>query len=831
MFWSGQTISENHSDLTRSTPPFYKQINTGDSKGFYNAVQWINSQPVSVPGKSKFSFEYTLEAALKNSLLMKKYNYDLERAIMEQPNTIISYGSEVRPIQQLEVLLHHHPNFTRFSHNMTHGISYPIKELDEDMRIRLLKQQLEKGNHKSTNNKEDKIHVTKAMETDVTRGFGLILTRTCVERIKQAEIYPLGLQHQMTINERGEHIPKKRVCHDLSNNRDQGYSINQRVIEERVPSVLFGYTFLRFLHMIHHIRFFNPNERILINKVDIEKAYRRLHTSAKMTAKCIAMWFVQNHTEDHTPDEEEIAVALGRLPFGSMPAPAEFSNSSDITFDLVNDLLNCPLWDPTKLPSPLKNEIPPPKRLSKEVPFGPAFAADVQLPISFKGGTDGYIDDGTACVLDTEENKAMVQRAEQCITMALHLQFRPNAGKDEPIQRAEMASMRKLKAEAFLTEVMDFLGWEIDTRRFTVALPNDKHTIWSNQIKEMLTSIKAPYKELASLIGRLNHVAFIIPSARHFMNRLRKLETKAAKFGSVKITAEARKDLKLWLKFLLKANRGISINNIIFRKVTSLNLSDSCEMGIGGYGHHSGMAWRYEFTKEEQISFDINQKEYLASSINQKIQLTFDDSQFPCSEDITDNTSACAWMYKSNFDPSSHPVNNEIARETAKTLMEHNASSYSQHLPGAANDIADSLSRDFHLTDKQLIALFEHTKPPYLPPQKMKIIKLPEEITSWIASLAQLTTKKRELKWARTRSTLAHGIIGWSGSTTSKPDLTPIFKSSHVPKKYDVYVDSYMRFEEEISLPPGIKLRGRQRKRPLFMWLRPSQQVVGRTQD
>jgi len=235
-------------------------------------------------------------------------------------------------------------------------------------------------------------------------------------------------------------------------------------------------------------------------------------------------------------------------------------------------------------------------------------------------------------------------------------------------------------------------------------------------------------------------------------------------------------------------------------------------MGIGGYGHHSGMAWRYEFTKEEQISFDINQKEYLASSINQKIQLTFDDSQFPCSEDITDNTSACAWMYKSNFDPSSHPVNNEIAHETAKTLMEHNASSYSQHLPGAANDIADSLSRAFHLTDKQLIALFEHTKPPYLPPQKMKIIKLPEELTSWIASLAQLTTKTRELKWARTKSTLAHGIIGWSGSTTSKPDLTPIFESSHVPKKIRCLCGFLHALRRGDFSPTGDQIKGKTAK-------------------
>ena len=83
-----------------------------------------------VPGKSLFSFEFSLEAALKNSLIMKKFNYDIERAIEEQPNTIISYGSEVRPIHQLEVLLQHHPNFTRFKHNTIHGISYPIKDLD-----------------------------------------------------------------------------------------------------------------------------------------------------------------------------------------------------------------------------------------------------------------------------------------------------------------------------------------------------------------------------------------------------------------------------------------------------------------------------------------------------------------------------------------------------------------------------------------------------------------------------------------------------------------------------------------------------------------------------
>jgi len=102
--------------------------------------------------------------------------------------------------------------------------------------------------------------------------------------------------------------------------------------------------------------------------------------------------------------------------------------------------------------------------------------------------------------------------------MALHLQFRPNRGEEEPKPHGKMASMRKLKTEAYLAEVMDLLGWCIKTRAFTVALPNEKYTAWRHQIKEMITMNKAPNKELSQLVSRLNHVHFIIPSSQHFMN-------------------------------------------------------------------------------------------------------------------------------------------------------------------------------------------------------------------------------------------------------------------------------------------------------------------------
>ena len=760
---------------------------------------------------------------------MKKFNYDLKKAIEAQPGTTVSPGSEVRPPSQLDVLLHNHKNYERFRHNTLNGISYPLEDIDDETRIGQNNELLAHGNHKSALEEEAIPHVNKAVKTDVLRGFSIILTPECAARIKGAEFYPMSLQHQMTINEKGEAIPKKRVTHDLSYNKERGLSINQRIIEEELPEVIFGWTLSRVLHEIHALRYRYPNKRILMSKVDIEKAYRRLHTSSEMAAKCIALWHL-SESEHDSSSNKEIATILSRLPFGSNPAPAEFSICSDITFDLASDLMNCKLWDPDSLPCPLRDEIPPPVRLPDNIPFGAAFEAAVQLPESFKGGTDGYIDDGLNVVLDSEDNQPMVKRAEQCLPMALHLQFRPNAGNNEPIPRGEMASIPKLKAEAFLTETIIFLGWQINSRAFTIALPFDKFKAWSDQITEIIAMAKVPYSEISKLIGRLNHVAYIIPAARHFMGRLRRLEWKASKHRYAKITEEAKKDLLLWLKFLSKANEGISINNIIYRSVTSTSLSDASEFGISGYGFNTGIAWRYELTTEEQVSFDINQKEYLASAINQYIQLGYDESPFPCTNDISDNTSSTAWMYKSNFDPQSHPIHNEIARWTATNLMNHNASSYSQHLPGAMNDIADSLSRDFHLTNEQLIALYNHTRPPYYPQKQMRIIELPGKITSWIASLAQLRHKKRELSWERTTSTLAHGIIGWSGSNTSEP-MTPIFKDSHVPKEYDSYVHSHMQYEEEISLPTGIKLRGRPRKRPLTTWLRPSSQVVGRTPD
>ena len=146
------------------------------------------------------------------------------------------------------------------------------------------------------------------------------------------------------------------------------------------------------------------------------------------------MWDSPDNQENYKKSNNKVAILLTRLPFGSTPAPAEFCITSETVFDLANDLLNCPYWDPEALPSPYTEKLPQPKRLDENIKFGKAEEADVKLDPKIKGGCDGFIDDGGTAVLDSPENLLMVSRARECVVMALFLIFRPLAGLFEPIK-------------------------------------------------------------------------------------------------------------------------------------------------------------------------------------------------------------------------------------------------------------------------------------------------------------------------------------------------------------------------------------------------------------
>ena len=57
------------------------------------------------------------------------------------------------------------------------------------------------------------------MTQDAKLGYDTPLTSEALHKMRQAKVYPIGCQDQLTMNERGHVIPKNRVTHDLSFNR------------------------------------------------------------------------------------------------------------------------------------------------------------------------------------------------------------------------------------------------------------------------------------------------------------------------------------------------------------------------------------------------------------------------------------------------------------------------------------------------------------------------------------------------------------------------------------------------------------------------------------
>ena len=90
---------------------------------------------------------------------------------------------------------------------------------------------------------------------------------------------------------------------------------------------------------------------------------------------------------------------------------------------------------------------------------------------------------------------------------------------------------------------------------------------------------------------------------------------------------------------------------------------------------------------------------------------------------MTDSSTAMGWLHKSNHDPDNAPVHNEVAKSDAENMLRRHACNYSQHLSGVKNVVAECCSRDFHLSNKGLVAMLTSRHPSLLPSQ-FKIVPL-----------------------------------------------------------------------------------------------------------
>ncbi len=184
------------------------------------------------------------------------------------------------------------------------------------------------------------------------------------------------------------------------------------------------------------------------------------------------------------------------------------------------------------------------------------------------GKIDIFIDDFIGVAPDIGETPSRVVRA---IPLAIRTLARP-LSQEDIIPRKDIISLKKLQAEGQLSEVKIILGWEINTRLLTIALPVHKATAWTNDIETIIEAGRANYKTLESLLGRLNHIACILSPMRHFLGRLYRAMYRAkARRGWTVLSPNELQDLGLQADFISLAKSGLSLNNVSYNTVMVVN--------------------------------------------------------------------------------------------------------------------------------------------------------------------------------------------------------------------------------------------------------------------
>jgi hypothetical protein len=286
--------------------------------------------------------------------------------------------------------------------------------------------------------------------------------------------------------------------------------------------------------------------------------------------------------------------------------------------------------------------------------------------------------------------------------------------------------------------------------------------------------------------------------------------------------------------FIKKAHEGINMNQIAFRKPTHVYWSDSCPAGIGGYSHE-GFAWRWEIPSVLQFRASNNLLEHAAAVITPWVDILANRlRKGDCALLMTDSTTSEGWLRKSNFkeenDLIQASVRIQVAREHARRYMDLEIKDFSQWFPGRLNNVADSLSQDFHLSDEKLTTYLRSFFPSQIP-SSFTIVPLPNEIVSWLISLLQRLPVNELFREEHMPTKHSLGNVGSSTANQSASILTS--SSTGLVEKTDTRSSEHSQshcekddFRNQLALPWVLK----QFEAPSITWLQPSGKTIVETQ-
>ncbi|XP_058842486.1 uncharacterized protein LOC131697467 [Acipenser ruthenus] len=239
---------------------------------------------------------------------------------------------------------------------------------------------------------------------------------------------------------------------------------------------------------------------------------------------------------------------------------------------------------------------------------------------------------------------------------------------------------------------LEFLGITLNTVKFEASLPPAKLQRLLSLINSFQISSFIKKRDLLSLLGHFNFAIRIIPQGRTFISRLLALSSTVRNMNShVKISADARKDIKMWINLLTNWN-GLSLfyDDFISAPHDLALFTDASSIGFGGF---LAPEW-FSSTWPSEIQFLPPQEKSTAlleiypivvgavlwgHQWSRKSILFFSDNK--------------PTVHIINKGRSSSPLIMRLLRRLIWSFVSLNFLIQARHLPGIHNNAADALSR------------------------------------------------------------------------------------------------------------------------------------------
>ena len=631
------------------------------------------------------------------------------------------------------------------------------------------------------------------MSEFIAKNFWTVLPFEKVKNTPGLRLSPLGVVPQR------DRRPRLIVDYTFSD-------VNQETQEIAPPeSMQFGRALDRILMAV--LKADASFGHVYLSKIDFADGFYRINVHPDDVAKLGVIMPTR-------PGESTlIAFPLG-LPMGWTESPPWFSAATETIIDLANDYCGTS-WDPPPhvyeaLASTMPGDLPTDRIICTipVVPPGKTFGGEIVLPPrprqpTFRLGRKGpamhadvFVDDE---IVAAQGSRARLNRIRRQLMHLNDMVFRPNDLKDQEVKftpgaeaplptRAEPQSEKKFqKGDACWTTYKTVLGWNIDTVRGTIELPEHRKNRLRAVLQEVSHRRRITQKHAQTLLGELRSMAIGIPGSAGLFSLLQQaLTTALHKKNRVKLDQPTRdhiKDLNILANSL--ATRPTRIAELFPSNIPhGGGTTDACGHGLGGALFPSPTignpptVWRTHLPKDIRKQLITEQNPggtvtigdlELAATVIQDTMWAAHDINERTLLNGSDNMGAVVWRHKGSNSlrgPSAY-----LLREASLLQRQHRHITRQTFIPGTKNQIADIASRRFDLTDEQLLTHLNS-----LAPQTTSWVMLPPPPEALLNVISALRMQRPERQWAAIEPrppTPSGNNVGYhSFPTSTSPTLT-----------------------------------------------------------